>query len=94
MQFSDELIQKGRAAKSPEELLALAKESGMSITAEQASAYFGRLNGSGELSDEELDDVSGGCDKGPGTRTCPYCGGPVNIYPEGDYCDSCGRRFW
>ena len=92
MQFSDELIRKGRAAKSPEELAVLAREGGVPITAEQAAAYYERLNGLAELGDEELDDVSGGCEQSSGTRTCPWCGGRVNIYPEGDYCDDCGRK--
>lgn len=58
--MNEELIMKAKAAKSAEELMALAKENGMELTEEEASAYFARLNKSGELSEEELSNVSGG----------------------------------
>ena len=45
----------------PEELIALAKEHGAELTAEEANTYFAQLHpASGELSDDELDNVSGG----------------------------------
>ena len=56
-----ELIEKAKQAKSVEELLALAKENGMEITEDEAKAYYAQLSPkSGELSDEELDNVAGG----------------------------------
>ena len=55
-----ELIEKARQAKSPEELLALAKENNYDFNEEQANAYFEQLNKSGELSDNELENVAGG----------------------------------
>ena len=59
--MNSELIAKARAAKSAEELAALAKENGIDITEEIANEYFGRLHPAlGELSDEELDNVAGG----------------------------------
>ncbi len=59
------LIQRARAAKSPEELLKLAEENGMAdFTEEEAEEYFKILNRSGELSDSELENASGGCKKG------------------------------
>ncbi len=58
-----ELIIKVKQAKSPEELIALAKENGTELTAKEADAYFARLNKTGELADDELDSVSGGCGK-------------------------------
>lgn len=60
--FTPEMIEKARAAKSAEELLALAKEIGAEeMTEESAKAYFEQLHpASGELSDDELDNVSGG----------------------------------
>ena len=58
--FTPELIEKARQANSPEELLALAKESGIELSEDKAKEYFEQLNRSGELSDEELDNVSGG----------------------------------
>ncbi|MDE7399065.1 MAG: hypothetical protein K2N06_06000 [Oscillospiraceae bacterium] len=54
------LIEKARQAKSPEELLVLAKENEIELTEDEAKAYFEQLNKSGELSDDELDNVAGG----------------------------------
>lgn len=64
---SPELMQKANLAKTPEELQAIAGESGMELTARQAQDYFAQLHKTGELSDDELDNVSGGCggDSGP-----------------------------
>src|SRR5664279_3127761 len=59
--FNEEAIAKAKQAKSVEELLTLAKESGVEMTAEQAQEYYTQLNPkSGELSDDELDNVAGG----------------------------------
>ena len=55
------MIEKAKAAKSAEELLELAKAEGINITADDAATYFAQLNPqSSELSDNELDNVSGG----------------------------------
>ncbi len=59
-ELTPELMEKAKAAKSAEELLSLAKENGIELTAERANAYFERINQNGELSDEELDGVAGG----------------------------------
>jgi hypothetical protein len=56
----EEMILKAKEAKSAEELLALAKEYGMELTEESAKAYFEQLHNNGELSDDELDSVTGG----------------------------------
>lgn len=42
--MNTELIAKAKQAKSPEELMALAKENGMELTEEAASTYFNQLN--------------------------------------------------
>ncbi len=56
-----ELLAKAKQAKTPEELMALAQENGMEMTEETAKTLFAKLNRkSGEISDEELDNVSGG----------------------------------
>ena len=60
MQFSKELIEKAKTAKSAEELLEMAKTEKIELTAEEAAKAFAELNKSGELSDEELDNVAGG----------------------------------
>ena len=58
--MNQQLLEKAKEAKSAEELLALAKENGMELTEEDAAEYFAQLHKSGELSDEELDNVAGG----------------------------------
>lgn len=69
MEMNKELFAKAKEAKTPEELMALAKENNMEMTKECAKAYFEKLHPqSGEISDDELDNVSGGgcqLDKGP-----------------------------
>ena len=56
-----ELIEKARAAKTPEELMTLAKENGTELIEAEAASYFAQLHPkTGELSDEELDNVAGG----------------------------------
>ena len=64
MNISKELIEKAKTAKTAEELLAMAKEENIELTEEQAKEYFATIHASGELSDEELDNVSGGCGSG------------------------------
>ena len=51
--FTPELIEKAKSAKTPEELMALAKENGVELTEESAKAYFEQLNPkTGELADD------------------------------------------
>ena len=61
MKFSNEMIEKAKTAKTAEELLAMAKAENIELTEEEAAKAFAELNKTGELSDEELDNVSGGC---------------------------------
>lgn len=62
--ITPELMEKAKAAKSTEELMKIAEENGIDLTAEQADDYFERINASGELNDEELSGVAGGgCNK-------------------------------
>ena len=60
MEFTPELLEKAKKAESAEALQALAKENNYDMSAEEAEAYFAKLHKSGELSDEELENVSGG----------------------------------
>ena len=78
MKISKELLEK---AKSAEELLEMAKTEKIELTAEEAAKAFAELNKSGELSDEELDNVAGGC------------GGPNYKYDIGDSVLIRGKRF-
>ena len=61
MEFTKEMVEKAKAAKSAAELLELAKAADVEMTAEEAEKAFGQLHKTGELADEELDNVSGGC---------------------------------
>ena len=64
MNISKELIEKAKTAKTAEELLAMAKAEKIELTEEEATKAFAELNKNGELSDEELDNVAGGCEGG------------------------------
>ena len=57
--FTQEQIEAAKAAKSPEELVAMAKEAGQEITLQQAESFLAGQK-QGELADEELDNVAGG----------------------------------
>ena len=61
MNVSKELLEKAKAAKSAEELLAMAKAESVELTEKQAEKAFAEFNKTGEISDEELDNVAGGC---------------------------------
>ena len=63
MKFTDEMLEKAKTAKSAEELLAMAKAENIALTEEQAAKAFAELKRSGEIADEELDNVAGGCDE-------------------------------
>ena len=59
MKFTQEIIEKAKAAKSAEELLLLAKENGIDMTADEAKTYFEQINAS-HLDDDLLEGVAGG----------------------------------
>ena len=59
MKLTHEIIEKVRTAKSSEELLLLAKEHGIAMTADEANTYFEQINDS-RLDDDLLEGVSGG----------------------------------
>ena len=60
MNISKELIEKAIQAKTAEELIEMAKAENIELSAEEAAKAFAELNKTGELSDEELDNVAGG----------------------------------
>ena len=90
-----EMIEKAKAAKSAEELLELAKENGVEMTADEAKTYFAQLGTkSGELDDDDLDAVAGGAGG---------CGDPTNkdLFPENSKlrykkgsCPVCHTNVW
>lgn len=61
MEYTNEMIEKAKAAESAEALQALAGENNIEMSAEEAESYFAELHPkSGELSDDELENVAGG----------------------------------
>ena len=104
--FNPEMIEKAKAAKTAEELLALAKENNVEMTADEAATYFAQLNPkSGEISDDDLDSVAGGACQGEGANrrkarliegACQKCGSiDVEIILAYDIvhveCSKCGH---
>ena len=93
--LTPEIINKAKAAKSAEELLALAKANNVEIAEEEAKTYFAQLGANGIVSDEELDIVAGGllgCPDDEGedadadanakstdSKVCPKCGATNTI---------------
>ena len=59
LNFTAEQVEAAKAAKSPEELVTMAKEAGQEITLEQANLFLASQK-QGELADEELENVAGG----------------------------------
>ena len=83
--LTPEMIEKAKAAKTAEELLDLAKENNVEMTADEAATYFAQLNPkSGGLSDDDLDNVAGGAcarteqannaQDAVSNMPCPRCG--------------------
>lgn len=102
--MSLETMAKAEKAQTKEELMEVAKESGIEITEKEAREYFEILHPShahGELADEELDNVSGGGCGGIGELGvgdvvllnfgCPQSG-PTKLYPGGADCGYISHR--
>ena len=87
MKISNELLAKAKEAKTYDELKSLAEANGVEMTEEDAKAYFSKLHPqSGELADDELDYVAGGCGGG-------YDGKPKPRYSIGQRVIFIGRWF-
>ena len=105
MELNEKLLEKAKDAKNAEELVAIAKENGIELTAEEAKSYFAKLNSkTGELNDDELDNVAGGrkCgtiyyDDCPVVSDLNGCEHYYNSYNgnRGDgYCKYCTYSHW
>ena len=97
--LTPEMIEKAKVKKNAEELLELAKANNVEMTADEAATYFAQLNPkSGELSDDDLDNVAGGLGgcfsfgnsirKGAKVRVlngqkCRKCGSDIGYYQSG-----------
>ena len=72
MKMTDEMLKKAKNADSPEALLQLAEENGIEVSEEEAGRYFDLLHSKdGEISDEELNNVTGGGCGGDSGRPAP-----------------------
>ncbi len=96
--MSEELLKKVKNAASVEELLATAKENRIQLSEEKAKEYFERMHASGELADDELESVSGGCGDDPDPpellSICNYQGCTGDLEKIDDFnfkCKRCGR---
>lgn len=93
--MNKDLIQRAKSTKTADELLALAKENGIEMSADEANKKFKALHpASGELADDELDNVSGGGCVTVTAPTCPICGSEnVTMSGTQDYplitCHNC-----
>ncbi len=74
MDLTKEQLEKAKQAKSAEELLLLAKENGIGMTEEMAKEYFSELHKTGDISDEELENVAGGLCASYTDIHCRSCG--------------------
>ena len=104
----NELIEQAKRAESVDALLALAEEKKVDLPLERAQKLFNEWHTPKELSDDELDNVAGGC--GGSARKCPHCqsenisGGDLVDTQDSPYddslihtymysCNNCGRQF-
>jgi len=91
MNFTPEMLNAVKNAKTAEELIALAKENNIEATEEEIKAYFEQTHTTGELADDELDNVAGGGCGGGGGSSGPkqYKWGRLTYTEGGNVI--CGR---
>lgn len=82
MNISNELLEKAKKAKSAEELLEVAKSENIEFSPEQADKVYAELHKTGELSDDELDNVAGGCDEYQSGDSAQFSIGQRVLYIE------------
>lgn len=85
MEITDELVGLAKKAKSAEEIKSLAKDKGYDISDDEATRIYEFLHKSGELSEEELSNVSGGGCKDGGSSPKYSVGSIVTYYYMGWY---------
>ena len=91
MNFTAEMIEKAKTAESVEQLLEIAKANAVEMTPAEAATYFAQLNPvTGELSDDDLDNVAGGgCSENQSPSYIPANGTRVRMLTK-DRCRVCG----
>lgn len=72
--MDEKLLEKAKEAKTLDELKGLLSENGFDMGDENAEEFYARIHSDEELSDEELDGLSGGREgKGYYRTRCPRC---------------------
>ena len=99
MKLTKEQLLTAKNAKSVEELAVLVKELGAEMPAADLQKTFDALKKTGELADDELDNVAGGACIENGLwgydhpdKVCPSCGHvgmDESLYIVGGWCLSC-----
>lgn len=87
----EKMIQAARGCKSPEEIISLAKENNVEITAVQAEKYYKMIHpATEELAEDELNNVTGGgC--GSSSDSSIY---PITLnFARGNYLDSIYKKM-
>ena len=103
MNFTAEQMKKINEAKTEEELIALAKAEGIEMSEEEIKAKFAEMHKEGEIADDELNNVAGGCGEHEivthtmceNARCSKYGSGSIL---QGDHreiirCPECGREM-
>jgi len=82
------LVEKAKEAKSPKELALMAHKEGIELSDGEAERYYADLHAQeGELSDQELNNVTGGaCDEAEPEKASKY-----ELHKDGDVC---GDHEW
>lgn len=87
-------LKQAMKCKTPEELIKLASEYKIELKEDEASKLFSSMNAQmKELTEDELDAVTGAGDKVYG---CNVCGSTdIVSYPPASYrCRKCGHSWW
>lgn len=80
--LNEEIIKRAMSADSADELISIAKESGIDLSSEGAARLMENIK-NGELSDEVLENASGGCGEKPDpVKFCPECGTQMTVYKK------------
>lgn len=86
MEFSKELLKKAENCKSKEEIAALAKSEGVELSDTELDYAYDKItadNKKGELNDDELNSVNGGCGSVEG-QPAYAIGDKVLLFHKGD----------
>lgn len=89
MNLTPEMVAQAKTAKSAEELIIMAKAEGISnLTEEEIVKIYERLNPNmGEMTDDELDTVTGGNGCFENKHSAEY-----NSFYYGNVCPKCGSK--